>query len=99
MAMTRAAETRVLSEAQRALVAPSHYPDLASLLPDEVVLLAKRLREEHDRLRGTVRDARRAKRGQGEAQTGLNDEHAAMKKQILAAALKRVARRIEINRG
>ncbi|MCW8086166.1 hypothetical protein [Sabulicella glaciei] len=99
MAMTRAAETRVLSEAQRALVAPSHYPELAALPPDEVVLLATRLREEHDRLRGTVRDARRAKRGKAEAQGGPNEEHAAMKKQILAAALKRVARRMEINRG
>ncbi|WP_207537675.1 hypothetical protein [Sabulicella rubraurantiaca] len=99
MAITRATETKLLSEAQRALVAPSHYPALASLPPDEVVLLEKRLREEHDRLRFTVRDARREKRGKSEARGEPSEDHAAMKKQILAAALKRVARRLEINRG
>lgn len=98
MATTRANETKLLNEAERALVTPSHYPELAALPPGEVVTLAKRLREQHDRLRGGVRDARRAKRGKGEAQSGLNDEHAARKKQIFAAALKRVAKRIEINR-
>jgi hypothetical protein len=37
---------------------------------------------------------RRAKRGKGEARTGLNDAGTAAKKQVFAAALRRVNKRL-----
>ncbi|MCX7684125.1 MAG: hypothetical protein N2Z67_02505 [Acetobacteraceae bacterium] len=94
MSIPIAAERRVLSEADQALVAASHYPTLGTLPPEEVQALARRLRERHEALREQLRAWRRARRGRDQAPPAPPEEAATVKKQIFAAALRRVNKRL-----
>ncbi|MBR0661832.1 hypothetical protein [Neoroseomonas oryzicola] len=99
MAASIAAERRILGD-DYATLAPSHYPALADLPAEEVLALARSLREQRDRLRGMLHTNRRARRGKGEARaTAGNDVALARRKQVYAAALKRVNHRLEILQG
>lgn len=90
MAMPRASERKLLGEADFALVAPSHYPEVGRLDRPALIDLARRLREARDASRANLATMRRAKRGKGDPRGGLNDTGVAAKKQVFAAALKRV---------
>ena len=99
MANSITAEQHLLG-ADFAAVAPSHYPALADLPAEEVLALARTLREHRDRLRGMVHANRRARRGKGEARASAgNDAALARRKQVFAAALKRVNHRLDILHG
>ena len=98
MGMAIAAERRMLTEAEREAVDRSHHPALQALPREEVLELARRLREFHDKARDTVRQRRREQRGKTERrQEAPAPEEAgvAAKKQVFAAALKRVTREIK----
>jgi hypothetical protein len=97
MATNLREERRLLGHDGFALVEPSHYPAIAQLPPEELRALAARLRAAHDRLRDLIREGRRARRGKGTARgaAGQEAEKATRRKQIYAAALKRVNRRFE----
>jgi len=99
MATSIAAERRLLGDDFTA-VAPSHYPALAELTPEEALALARTLREQRNRLRGMVHANRRASRGKGEARaTAGNDAALTRRKQVYAAALKRVNHRLDVLHG
>lgn len=99
MATSIAAERRLLGD-DFALIANSHHPALAALPAADAVALARLLREHRDRLRGLVHANRRARRGKGEARaTAGHDPALLRRKQVFAAALKRVNARIEALHG
>jgi hypothetical protein len=99
MATSIAAERRLLGD-DFAAVAPSHYPALADLPAEEVLALARTLREHRDRLRGMVHANRRARRGKGEPRASAGSDAAlGRRKQVFAGALKRVNHRLEILQG
>lgn len=97
MATTQRQERVLLGHDGFALVEPSHYPAIAKLPPEELRALAGRLRAAHDKLRDLIREGRRARRGKGSARAaaGKEAEKATQRKQVFAAALKRVNRRFE----
>jgi len=90
MAIPRAAERKLLSEADFALVQPSHHPEVGRLDRPALIDLARRLRAARDASRASLATMRRAKRGKGDPRGGINDTGVAAKKQVFAAALKRV---------
>jgi len=99
MAHSQAAERRLLGD-DHALVASSHYPALSALPAEEVLALARSLREQRDRLRGMLHGNRRARRGKGDARTSAgNDVALARRKQVFASALKRVNNRLDVLHG
>jgi hypothetical protein len=99
MATSIAAERRLLGN-DFATVEQSHYPALEALSAEDALALARRLREQRDRLRGMVHANRRARRGKSEARaTSGNDAALARRKQVFAAALKRVNHRLDILHG
>lgn len=97
MATTLREERRLLGHDAFALVEPTHYPAIETLGPEELRALATRLRDAHARTRDLIREGRRARRGKGEARAaaGKEAEKATRRKQVYAAALKRVNRRFE----
>lgn len=99
MAASIAAERRLLGE-DFALVERSHYPALGDLPAEEVLALARSLRERRDRLRDMAHANRRARRGKGEPRASAGHDAAiARRKQVFAAALKRVNHRLDILHG
>lgn len=97
MATTQREERELLGHDAFALIAPSHQPAIAMLPPEELRTLATRLRAEHAKLRDLIREGRRAKRGKGDARAAANAEFgkATRRKQVYAAALKRVNKRFD----
>lgn len=99
MATSISAERHLLGD-DFALIASSHHPALAALPADEVLALARMLREHRDRLRGMVHSNRRARRGKGEPRAAASHDPALLRrKQIFAAALKRVNARLDVLHG
>jgi len=97
MATTQREERTLLGHDGFALVAPSHHPALSTLPAEELRALAGRLRAEHGRIRDLLREGRRAKRGKAEARPAASTEagKATRRKQVYAAALKRVNKRFD----
>ena len=97
MATSQREERELLGHDAFALIAPSHQPAIAALPPEELRTLATRLRAEHEKLRDLIREGKRAKRGKGDARAAANAEvgKATRRKQVYAAALKRVNSRFE----
>jgi hypothetical protein len=93
MGVEFAAERRLLAEDELAFVQNSHYPMLDALPREDLVPLARALRERHARAQTMVRTRRRARRGQTEAALPAERGMAA-KKQVFARALKRVNTRL-----
>ncbi len=99
MATNIAAERRLLGD-DFAIVAPSHYPALAGLGAEETLALARQLREHRDRLRDMAHANRRARRGKADPRAKAPSDAALMRrKQVFAAALKRVNARLDILHG
>jgi len=97
MAVTRAQERRLLTGAELEAVQASHHPELAGLGQEEVMALARRLREQRNRLRDQSRAQRRARVGRAEPRSGNgSDEHGlSLRKQVIAGALRRVNGQVE----
>lgn len=95
MANSIAAERRLLGD-DFALVANSHHPALGALSAEDARELARLLRAQRDKLRGMVHANRRARRGKGEPRASAGHDPVLLRrKQVFAAALKRVNARIE----
>jgi hypothetical protein len=97
MATSQREERELLGHDAFALIAPTHQPAIATLPPEELRALATRLRAEHAKLRDLIREGHRAKRGKGDARAAANAEagKATRRKQVYAAALKRVNNRFD----
>lgn len=97
MARARKTEERHLNQDEREMLGQSRAPVLCDLGHEELVSLARRLRERRDRARDLGRDRRRSASRSGQAapaDTG-NQE----KKAVLATAIKRVNKELERRRG
>ncbi len=91
-------ERGILSEDELAPVSSSHYPALEGLSHDDLVSLARWLRDRHDRARDIIRGRRRARRGKvegrGTTSGDASERGLAAKKQVFARGLKRVNARL-----
>jgi hypothetical protein len=98
MSITFASERRLVAQDEFEPIVRSHYPVVEGLSRDELVELARWLRERRARARDMARNRRRAARGKAEAR-GSTAEAASergllAKKQVYANALKRVNARL-----
>ena len=92
MAQSTKSERRFLSDEEHGFVSQSHHPALRSLDEDDLQSLIKLLRERRDRAGDIARRQRREMRGKAQptgSRPATDDSGTRMKKQILAAALKR----------
>jgi hypothetical protein len=91
-------ERSILSYDGHEIILRSHHPEIYDASLDELRALRRRLREMRDKERTLARKNRRAVRGKG-AQRGASfpgtAEHLLRRKQVFAAALKRVNREID----
>ena len=90
-------ERRILSYDEHEIILRTHHPEIYDAALDDLKALRERLREMRDRERTLARENRRAVRGKG-AQRGASfpgtAEHPLRRKQVFAAALKRVSKEI-----
>src|SRR5262249_58106353 len=91
-------ERSILSYDEHEIVLRSHHPEIYDAALDDLKALRQRLREMRDKECTLAREKRRAVRGKG-AQRGASfpgtAEHPLRRKQVFAAALKRVNREID----
>jgi hypothetical protein len=91
-------ERSILSYDEHEIILRSHHPEIYDASLDDLRALRQRLREMRDKERTLERENRRAVRGKG-AQRGASfpgtAEHPLRRKQVFAAALKRVNREID----
>jgi hypothetical protein len=94
MGASFATERRLLSEDELGPVQNSHYPALEQLPHEDLVSLARWLRERHNRARDIIRGRRRVRRGKAEprgtATEAASERGLAAKKQVFARGMKRV---------
>jgi hypothetical protein len=98
MAMSRKDEQRLLSHEEWQLVAATHQPEIAALGRAELVDQRRQLRALRDRERSLAHEKRRIARGKAEPRGGSfpgTQERPKERKQLFAAALKRVNAGIE----
>lgn len=99
MGVEIAAERKLLTEDEYGPVARSHHPAVRELGRDELVALARWLRERRARARDIVRGRRRVRRGKAEPRGAAaeppSERGLSAKKQVFARALRRVNGRIE----
>jgi hypothetical protein len=90
-------ERSILSYDEHEIVLRSHHPEIYDASLDDLRALRQRLREMRDKERTLARENRRAVRGKG-PQRGASfpgtAEHPLRRKQVFAAALKRVSKEI-----
>src|SRR5262247_3275856 len=90
-------ERSILSYDEHEIILRSHHPEIYDAALDDLKALRQRLREMRDKERTPAREKRRAVRGKG-AQRGASfpgtAEHPLQRKQVFAAALKRVSKEI-----
>jgi hypothetical protein len=88
-------ERSILSYDEHEITLRSHHPEIYDATLDDLKALRQRLREMRDKERTLARENRRAVRGKG-AQRGASfpgtAEHPLRRKQVFAAALKRVSK-------
>ena len=92
MAQSTKSERRFLSDEEFGFVSRSHHPALRDLADDDLRSLIKLLRERRDRAGDIARRQRREVRGKAQptgSRAATDDSGTRMKRQILAAALKR----------
>lgn len=90
-------ERSILSHDEYEIVLRSHHPGIYDVGRDDLKALRLRLREMRDRERTLAREKRREVRGKGKPRGGSfpgTAEHPLQRKQVLAAALKRVNKEI-----
>ncbi len=94
MGVEFASERRLLTEEELQPVQASHYPGLAEMARDDLISLARWLRQQRARARDIIHERRRLRRGKGEprgtAAGSASERGLAAKKQVFARALKRV---------
>ena len=98
MSVPMATERRMLTEAEFEAVGRTHYPGICGQPKEELIGLARRLREYRDKARDITRHRRRERRGKAEprgATPAPSEAGTSTKKQIFASALKRVNREIK----
>ena len=97
MGVPVATERRVLTEAEFEAVARTRHPEVRGLPKEELIGLARRLRECRDEARDIARHRRRGRRGEAEprgATPAPGGADTSMRERILASALRRVNREI-----
>jgi hypothetical protein len=98
MSVTFASERRLLAQDEFEPIVRSHYPIVEELSRDDLVELARWLRERRARTRDIVRGRRRVARGKVEPRGGAaeaaSERGLLAKKQVYANALKRVNARL-----
>jgi len=98
MSTSIADERRLLAGSEYDGVAKSHYPALHGVPREELVTLARWLREQRAKHRGAIEHRRRVRRGKTEprntAAETASERGLAAKKQVFARALKRVNARL-----
>jgi len=98
MSITFASERRLVAEDEFEPIVRSHYPEVEELSREELVELARWLRERRARARDIVRSRRRVARGKAEARGGAaesaSERGLVAKKQVYANALRRVNARL-----
>ena len=90
-------ERSVLSHDEYEIVLRSHHPGIYDSGLDDLKALRRRLRDMRDRERTLARQKRREARGKGTRRGGSfpgTAEHPSQRKQVFAAALKRVSKEI-----
>jgi hypothetical protein len=91
-------ERSILSYDEHEIILRSHHPEIYDAALDDLKALRQRLREMREKERTLAREKRRAVRGKG-AQRGASfpgtAEHPLRRKQVFAAALKRVNRELD----
>lgn len=98
MARSRKQEERHLTKEELALSDRARQPGLREMKQQDVVDLARRLRERRDRARDLSRDRRRKARAAG-GRTHDGESGIERKKALLAAAMKRVNRELDRRRA
>jgi len=90
-------ERSILSHDEHELILRSHHPEIYDVALADLKVLRARLRDMRDKERTLARENSRAVRGKG-AQRGASFpgtvEHPLQRKQVFAAALKRVGKEI-----
>src|SRR5262245_19051410 len=90
-------ERSILSYDEHEVILRSHHPEIYDAGLDDLKALRQRLRDMRNKERTLARDIRRAARGKGVPRGGSfpgTAEHPLQRKQVFAAALKRVNREI-----
>ena len=95
MNIALASERRLLAQNEFEPVVRSHYPLIEDLSHQELVDLARWLRDRRNRSRDIVRDRRRVARGKATSRGTASERGLSAKKQVFASALKRVNGRLE----
>lgn len=91
-------ERSILSHDEHEVVLRSHHPEIYGAGLDDLEALRRRLRDMRDKERSLARAKRREARGKGRPRGGSfpgTAEHPRQRKQVFAAALKRVNREID----
>ena len=98
MSIALASERRSLAQDEFEPIVRSHYPVIEGLSHEELVELARWLRERRARARDIIHHRRRAARGKaatrGTATETASERGLAAKKQVFSSALKRVNSRL-----
>jgi hypothetical protein len=97
MSIASKAELSVLSHEEQEMVRPTHHPAIYQLDGETLRALQRRLREQRGKMRSFVRQKRRESRGKAEARGASfpgDAEQPRRRKQVFAAALKRVAKEL-----
>ena len=90
-------ERNILSHDEHEVILRSHHPEIYDAGLDDLEALRQRLRDMRDKERTLARENRRAARGKGAPKGGSfpgTAEHPLQRKQVFAAALKRVSKEI-----
>src|SRR6516225_5815253 len=90
-------ERSILSYDEHEIILRSHHPEIYDASPDDLRALRQRLREMRDKERTLARGKRREARGKGPSRGESfpgTAEHPLRRKQVFAAALKRVSKEI-----
>jgi hypothetical protein len=90
-------ERSILSYDEHEIILRSHHPEIYDAGLDDLKALRQRLRDMRDKERTLARENRRAARGKGASRGGSfpgTTEHPLQRKQVFAAALKRVSKEI-----
>ena len=97
MSIASKAELSVLSHEEQEMVRLTHHPAIYQLDGEALRTLQRRLREQRGKMRTFVRQKRREARGKAEARGASfpgDAEQPRRRKQVFAAALKRVAKEL-----
>ena len=97
MSITSKAELSVLSHEEQEMVRVTHHPAIYELDGEALKSLQRRLREQRGKMRTFVRQKRREARGKADARGASfpgDAEQPRRRKQVFAAALKRVAKEL-----